>query len=336
MSELIHIILGTIGMAVFGIFAGMLMQGVDRIIAARMQARIGPPVQQPWWDVLKLLSKNNIVPDNAIAWVFNGGPLVAFAAAVTVLLYLPVAGFAPVLGQHGDLILVVYLLAIPALAMMAGGFASGSPYATIGAQREMVTMIAYELPLAATVIAFAWKLAAAGVAMPFALTSIQANPIWEMVGPIGAIGVALLFMAMLAVTPAKLGKSPMDTPDAKSELADGILVEYSGRNLAMYYLSLAVKMVIMASLIVLLFIPWNATDLCAACNFGTCECGLIGPVLNILFFIVKVFVVMFVSVTLARTAMARFRINQVFELYWKYIGAMSIIGLILIMIDAKI
>lgn len=330
MSEFIRIIVGTIGLAVFGIAAGMLMQGVDRIIAARMQARIGPPIQQPWWDFLKLMSKNNVVPDNAIAPVFNAGPLVAFAAALTVLLYLPMAGFRPVLGQHGDLILVIYLLAVPALAIMAGAFASGSPYATIGAQREMVTMIAYELPLAAAVIAFAWKLANAGIALPFALTTIQANPIWEMVGPIGAIGVALLFMAMLAVTPAKLGKAPMDTPAAKSELADGLLLEYSGRNLAMYYLSLALKMVIMASLIVLLFIPWNATD------FMSCPCTITGSVLNILFFVVKVFVVMFVSVTLARTAMARLRITQVFELYWKYIGLMSLIGLALIMIDAKI
>jgi len=330
MSEFIRIVLGTIGLAVFGIFAGMLMQGVDRIIAARMQARIGPPIQQPWWDFLKLLSKNNIVPDNAIAPVFNAGPLVAFAAALTVLLYLPIAGFRPVLGQHGDLILVIYLLAVPALAIMAGAFASGSPYATIGAQREMVTMIAYELPLVTAVIAFAWKLANAGIALPFALTTIQANPIWELVGPIGAIGVALLFMSMLAVTPAKLGKAPMDTPAAKSELADGLLLEYSGRNLAMYYLSLALKMVIMASLIVLLFIPWNATD------FMSCPCTITGSVLNILFFAVKVFVVMFVSVTLVRTAMARLRITQVFELYWKYIGLMSLIGLALIMIDAKI
>ena len=331
MSELIRIILGTLGLAVFGVFAGMLMQGVDRILAARMQARIGPPLQQPWWDFLKLLSKNNVVPNNAIAWVFNGAPLVAFASAVTVLLYLPIAGFAPVLGAHGDLILVVYLLAVPALAMMAGGFASGSPYATIGAQREMVTMIAYELPLAATVIAFAWKLANAGVALPFALTSINDNPIWEMVGPIGAIGVALLFMAMLAVTPAKLGKAPMDTPESKAELADGLLVEYSGRNLAMYYLSLAVKMVIMGALTVLLFMPWNATDL-----IGGCDGTVPGAVLNISFFIAKVFFVMFISVTLARTAMARFRITQVFELYWKYIGIMSLVGLILIMLDAKI
>ncbi len=330
MSDLIRIILGTLGMAAFGIFAGMLMQGVDRILAARMQSRIGPPLRQPWWDFLKLLSKNNVVPNNAIAWVFNGAPLVAFASAVTVLLYLPIAGFAPVLGLHGDLILVIYLLAVPALAMMAGGFASGSPYATIGAQREMVTMIAYELPLAATVIAFAWKLSNAGVAMPFALTSINANPIWEMVGPIGAIGVTLLFMAMLAVTPAKLGKAPMDTPEAKSELADGLLVEYSGRNLAMYYLSLAVKMVIMGSLIVLLFIPWNATD------FMSCSCTVTGAALNILFFAVKVFFVMFVAITLARTAMARLRITQVFELYWKYIGVMSLVGLLLIMLDAKI
>jgi len=122
----------------------------------------------------------------------------------------------------------------------------------------------------------------------------------------------------------------MDTPAAKSELADGLLLEYSGRNLAMYYLSLALKMVIMASLIVLLFIPWNATD------FMSCPCTITGSVLNILFFAVKVFVVMFVSVTLVRTAMARLRITQVFELYWKYIGLMSLIGLALIMIDAKI
>ncbi|HKL22308.1 MAG TPA: complex I subunit 1 family protein [Tichowtungia sp.] len=330
MSELIRIIVGTIGLAVFGIAAGMLMQGVDRILAARMQSRIGPPLQQPWWDLLKLLSKNNVVPDNAIAWIFNGAPLVAFASAVTVLLYLPMAGFAPVLGLHGDLILVIYLLAVPALAMMAGGFASGSPYATIGAQREMVTMIAYELPLAATVIAFAWKLANAGVALPFALTSINANPIWEMVGPVGGIGVALLFMAMLAVTPAKLGKAPMDTPEAKSELADGLLVEYSGRNLAMYYLSLAVKMVIMSALTVLLFIPWNISD------FMSCPCTITAAALDIVFFAVKVFFVMFISVTLARTAMARFRITQVFELYWKYIGIMSLVGLALIMLDAKI
>lgn len=329
MSELIRIIVGTVGLAVFGIAAGMLMQGVDRILAARMQSRIGPPLQQPWWDLLKLLSKNNVVPDNAIAWIFNGAPLVAFASAVTVLLYLPMAGFAPVLGAHGDLILVIYLLTVPALAMMAGGFASGSPYATIGAQREMVTMIAYELPLAATVIAFAWKLASAGVALPFALTSINANPIWEMVGPVGAIGVALLFMAMLAVTPAKLGKAPMDTPEAKSELADGLLVEYSGRNLAMYYLSLAVKMVIMSALTVLLFIPWNISD------FMSCPCTITVAGLDILFFAVKVFFVMFISVTLARTAMARFRITQVFELYWKYIGIMSLVGLALIMLDAK-
>jgi formate hydrogenlyase subunit 4 len=167
--------------------------------------------------------------------------------------------------------------------------------------------------------------------MPFALTSINANPIWEMVGPIGAIGVALLFMAMLAVTPAKLGKAPMDTPEAKSELADGLLVEYSGRNLAMYYLSLAVKMVIMGALTVLLFIPWNATDL-----IGGCDGTVTGAVLNIGFFAVKVLLVMFVSITLARTAMARFRITQVFELYWKYIGIMSLVGLALIMLDAKI
>ncbi|NCC93898.1 MAG: NADH-quinone oxidoreductase subunit H, partial [Opitutae bacterium] len=151
---------GAAAMSVFGILAGLWVAGLDRVVAARMQARIGPPVRQPFIDIAKLLTKQNIVPANAIPWLFNGAPLVALAGSITLLLYIPLSsfGFLPVLGAYGDLVLILYLLAIPALAMVVGGLSSGSPYATIGAQREMVTMIAYELPLAATIIAFAWKL----------------------------------------------------------------------------------------------------------------------------------------------------------------------------------
>ena len=170
---------GTLAMTVFGILAGLWYVGLDRVIAARMQARIGPPVRQPFLDMAKLMAKENIVPANAIPWLFNGAPLAALAGSITLLLYIPMAsfGFLPVLGAYGDLVLIMYLLAVPALAMVAGGLASGSPYATIGAQREMVTMIAYELPLASTVIAFAWKLAHAGLDHPFSLSTLAATPI---------------------------------------------------------------------------------------------------------------------------------------------------------------
>ena len=158
------IIIGTIGLALFGIIFGLLYKGVDRKVSAHMQGRIGPPIVQPFRDVRKLFTKENIVPDNAIPWVFHLAPLIGLIAAISILLYLPIGGFAPLATGYGDLILVLYLLIIPSLALVIGGFASGSPYATVGAQREMVTMIAYEFPLAIIIVTFAWKLSITEIA----------------------------------------------------------------------------------------------------------------------------------------------------------------------------
>jgi formate hydrogenlyase subunit 4 len=99
--------------------------GVDRIVTARMQARIGPPLSQPLTDLRKLFIKENVVPANAIPWLFNLAPVIALASALTILLYIPVGGYPPVLSGGGDLILVMYLLTLPALALVAGGFSSG-------------------------------------------------------------------------------------------------------------------------------------------------------------------------------------------------------------------
>lgn len=324
---------GTLGLALFGLLAGLWFMGIDRVLAARMQARIGPPVRQPFIDMAKLMVKQNVVPANAIPWLFNGAPLLALASAITILLYIPMAALPglPVLNLHGDLVLIMYLLLIPGLAMVAGGLSSGSPYATIGAQREMVTMIAYELPLAATVIAFAWKLAQLDVATPFSLATVAATPIWTLVGPVGFMGLLLLLATMILVAPGELGRIPFDAPEAETEIAGGLLVEYSGRNLALFSLSLAVKTIVVTALIVGLFFPWNFTDIVAI----TC-CPFLAAGANILFFLFKLFVVLFFSVTLIRISVARFRITQVVDVYWKVLGALSIVGLILVMVDARI
>ena len=208
---------GAVLVAAFSIIIGLLLMGFDRIVAARMQARIGPPLTQPFTDVRKLLAKENVVPENAIPWLFNLAPIIALASAITILFYLPIGGFAPVLSGGGDLILVMYLLTLPALALVAGGFASGSPYATVGAQREMVTMIAYEFPLAIVVVAIAWRLAAAGISLPFSLATIGANPVWGLVGPLGAIGLLILLIVLVVrkkeepPSPAPVG-SMMSSP----------------------------------------------------------------------------------------------------------------------------
>lgn len=317
---------GAVLVAAFSIIIGLLLMGFDRIVAARMQARIGPPLTQPFTDIRKLLAKENVVPENAIPWLFNLAPIIALASAITILFYLPIGGFAPVLSGGGDLILVMYLLTLPALALVAGGFASGSPYATVGAQREMVTMIAYEFPLAIVVVAIAWRLAAAGISLPFSLATIEANPVWGLVGPLGAIGLLILLIVLLIVTPAKLSRVPFDTPEAETELAGGILVEYSGKNLALFSLTQGVKTVAMASLVVALFFPYRLAAIAGISGFA-------GAVIDLLVYIVLITLVAFISVSVIRVAMARFRINQVVSVYWIYLAIAGLAGLLLVMVD---
>ena len=133
----------------------LLYRGVDRKLVAHMQGRVGPPVVQPFRDVRKLLMKENIIPDGAISWLFTAAPFICLITSALLLFYIPLFGQEALLGGYGDAILVIYLLILPSLALVLAGFASSSPYATVGAQREMVIMMSYELPLAITVVSLA-------------------------------------------------------------------------------------------------------------------------------------------------------------------------------------
>ncbi|HDQ07666.1 MAG TPA: NADH-quinone oxidoreductase subunit H [Methanoculleus sp.] len=329
LSNVMAAVIGCVGIAAYGMVVGLFLQGVDRKCAAHMQARVGPPIRQPFIDIGKLLCKDNVVPDHAVRAVFNAAPLIALAASITILLYLPLGSIMPVLGEWGDVVLIMYLLTVPGLAMMAGGFASGSPYATVGSQREMVTMIAYEFPLATGIIAIAWRLSAAGIADPFLIATIARTPVWSVTGPLGWLGLLLLLIVLAWVTPAELSRVPCDTPEAETELAGGLLVEYSGRNLALFSLSLAVKTVAMATLAVVLFLPWNPSW------YIELE-PLAALIVDVLFFIIKLVLVVFFSVSVIRVMMARFRINHLVTLYWKYLGIAGIAGLALIVLDATL
>ena len=329
MSEFIlfRVILGTLGVALFGIVFGLLYKGIDRKIAAHMQGRIGPPIRQPFRDVVKLFTKENVVPEHAISWIFNLVPLVGLVASISILLYLPLGGFPPILSQSGDLILVLYLLIVPSLAMVVGGFSSGSPYAIVGAQREMATMIAYEFPLAIIIISLATRLMQTGsVTNVFALSTIASTPVWNVVGPLGFIGCVILLLVLLIVTPAELSKIPFDSPEAETEIAGGLLVEYSGRNLAMFYLTDGVKTIAMASIIVALFFPYAISGALGLEGYAAYAA-------DIIFYLVKIFMVILFSVTLIRVAIARLRIDQIVYTYWIPLTLMGLVGLICIMWD---
>jgi len=324
---LIALLLGPIGVAIIGSVVALLYLGIDRRLVARMQARVGPPLVQPFRDVGKLMMKESIIPNGALRWLFQFSPVMCVMGSAALLLYVPLFGQPALFEGSGDAILLLYLLTIPSLALVAGGFASSSPYATVGAQREMVVMIGYEFPLSVTVVSIAWRILQATDANAFAFSSMAQYPIWDLVGPLGFVGALLLLVSLISVTPGELGRVPFDLAEAETELAGGLLVEYSGRNLALFYLGNAIRGFAVLSLTVALFFPYGIAA----------GIGVTGTVPAVIidgaFFLVKVLLVMFVAVALVRAAMARFKISQASVFYVMIMTMVSLMGLLLIWAD---
>jgi len=325
------IIVGSAILVFIGGVFGMLYRGIDRKLVAHMQGRVGPPIVQPFRDVRKLLMKENIIPDGAISWLFNAAPLLALISTGSLLLFIPLFGQPALLGRYGDVILVLYLLIIPSLAFVVGGFASSSPYATVGAQREMIIMMSYEAPLAVVVLGIAWRISQVpDAANPFLMSTIAQYPIWNLLGPVGFVGALLMLLTLVVVTVGEAAKVPFDIAEAETEIAGGLLVEYSGRNLSLFYLSDVIKAFAMASLVVALFIPYNLSPVLGV------GAALAAGIIDGLFFLVKVLVVMFFSISLIRAGMARFKISQASTVYVIVMTAVALLGMFLVWIDAVI
>ncbi len=321
-SLIMQFIAGAALMLLVAVLA-FLFEGADRVVHARMQRRIGPPVLQPFLDLIKLLGKENIVPRRAVAWAFNGAPWVAAASMLMVFLYIPMGSLPPVLGAEGDMILVIYLLGLSGVAMAIGGFASGNPIANVGAQREMVLMMSYELPLAVVVSTLAYIAYRTGMpGEPFSIETFSGMSVWGVMDKIGFIGVLCLFLALVLVVPGETGKGPMDIPEAKTEILEGLIIEYSGTNLAMFKITFALRSTAMAAVITALFLPWS---LGSFIGLGS----IFLYAFDFLWFWVKVFMVQIVFVTFMRTAFGRFKIWQASEFYLVKVAGLSIAGMIL-------
>lgn len=308
----------------------LVFDGVDRIVHARMQNRLGPPVFQPFYDLLKLMGKENIVPRAALAWLFNGAPWVACVSAMMIFLYIPVGSLPPILGGEGDLVLILYLFALSAVAMVVGGFASASPYANVGAQREMVLMMSYEAPLAMVICTLAWIAYRTGMpGEPFNLESFVGISVWQMVGKTGFLGLLVLLGTLLAVVPAEVGKSPMDIPEAKTEILEGLIAEYSGRNLALLKITFAVRTLAMCGVVVSLFFPWSLARFLGMSS-------VVAFAVDFLWFWIKVFLVQMVSVTLVRTSLGRLKIWQASKFYWVQVSGLALAGMLLVSLDTLV
>lgn len=211
---------------------GCLLSGLDRKITARLQSRVGPPLLQPLYDILKLMSKENTAVSRfQNLYIFF---YFAFVAASLIMLFFQM-----------DLLMIVFVFTIANIALIAGGMSTGSPYSKIGSQREIVAMLSYEPVLIFFVIGM------------YMLTgSFRINGLNYASKPI-IYFLPLIFVSMLFIMNIKFKKSPFDfssSHHAHQELVKGILTEYSGPALGIIELTHWYETVFLLGL---MFIFWK-------------------------------------------------------------------------------
>ena len=294
----------------FCFITGMLLCGIDRKIVAKMQKRVGPPVLQPFYDFFKLCGKETIVPAAASGTVFMAAPIVGLAALVVLQLFIPIHGFTAFSGM-ADVIVILYLLLIPAMAAMLGGAASGSPYAGIGLSREMVTVISCELPLVLVLLAVGKV--AGGDSVTFSMSNIVKFQLdnGSLITHASLIPAAIAF---LLIIPGETGSHPFDTAEAETEICEGLLAEYSGGPLAVFKLTNSIKLLTMTSLFTALFL-------------GGIGVGI--PAVDALIMFAFSVVITIVTVSLVHAVTARLKIEQVFKYYWTLVTALALVSLVM-------
>ena len=297
----------------FCFLAGMLLCGIDRKLVAKMQKRVGPPILQPFYDFFKLCGKETIIPASASKTTFLMAPLVGLAALVVIQLFIPVFSFSAFSGM-ADVIVILYLLLIPAMSIILGGAASGSPYAGVGLSREMVTIISCELPLVLVLLAVAKTVGSAlGTGLCFSLSDIAAYQAMNgsLITKLSMIPAAA---AMLLIIPGETGNHPFDAAEAETEICEGLLAEYSGAPLGVFKLSHAIKMLTLTSLFVALFLG----------GLGTGIVALDGIILFLLCVVLTA-----VSISFVHAITARLKIEQIFKFYWTLVTGLALISLVL-------
>jgi len=221
-------------------------------LKARLQNRRGAPPWQPYFELNKLFGKEMIVSTNA-SWLFHLSPYIVFASAIAVTLLIPLIAVPLSFDSVGDLLLVVYLLLIGTFFLSLAGLDPGTAFGGMGASREMTVAAIAEPTLAVAI--FSLAIGAGTTSLSRIVTGTLANP-----GVTISPGHMLAFAALFIVTLAETGRLPVDNPSTHLELTmihEAMILEYSGRYLALVEWASWLKLLIFFSLLSNLFVPWG-------------------------------------------------------------------------------
>lgn len=286
--------------AVLLLLLAPLFSGFARIMRAKMHSRKGPPLLQNYRDLAKLMTRQEVVSEQA-GWVFRLTPYVSLACMFLAVMLIPILSLSFPVEWAGDLILIIYLFALPRFFFAVAGLESGSTFAGIGARRELLVSALVEPILLLVVFVMAllagttdlWRISiqvATGV-FPYSLAYL--------------LGMAAFAFAVYV----EMGKLPFDLGEAEQELQEGPLAEYSGRSLAILKWSIYLKQLALAALFMALFVPFGAMN--------TPSVG--GFVLALVIFLLKALLWYFIAGVL-ENAMARTRFMSAPALVWAALG----------------
>ena len=253
---IIKAIIGIVAFLVLGPFVGGLLAGLDRKLSAKMQRRVGPPVLQPFYDVGKLFQKEKQTPTRFQD--FYVLLFVVFVIASGVLFFM-----------GGDLLLVIFTLTIGAAFLIIAAYSSNSPYAEVGAERELLAMLAYEPMVLITVIGFYMYTGS------FRVSEILAGDSMPFLPLLG------IFFGWLFILTLKFRKSPFDlsmSHHAHQELVRGVTTEFVGRTMGWVEISHWYENVFLLGFVFLFFAN------------GTAWGWIIGIVVAILTYFFEVFI----------------------------------------------
>jgi len=284
---------------------GLLASWIDRKVTAKVQYRVGPPLLQPLIDIVKLLGKETLIPAGSSKITFLIAPVIGFASVILVSTLLWINNIYPARSFLGDLIVVLYLLVIPSISIIMGGFASRNPLASLGASREMKLILSYELPFILAILVtviksgFTFRL---GEILTFQAQNGAFVRSWS--------GTLALIVAIICMQ-AKLALVPFDIPEAETEIVGGPLIEYSGSGLAIYRLMKNMLMFTVPFFLIIVFMGGLRFDGIHLWYGGLKYIGLVA------------------LMTVIRNTNPRVRIDQAVKFFW---GPMTIIAIIAIIL----
>lgn len=227
-----------------------LLSGCIKNWKAKLQNRRGPPIWQPYLDLAKFLRKDMVISEHA-SWIFRAMPYVLFISTLLAGLMMPLASVPAPLSLFGGALAFVGLLALGRFFLALAGLDPASAFGGMGSSREMTISAIAEPALMLAIFTVAITAGSTNLSQMLAFAQ---SPAWKILNPANVLAFAALFIVLLAET----GRIPVDNPATHLELTmihEAMILEYSGRYLALIEWSASIKQLVLMTLLVNMFFP---------------------------------------------------------------------------------